>query len=103
MKTCLDILKKLPRRHPGLFDGPLHLSSSEAGALVRHAAEPSLFRRRIVQSPRHIFEGAALHNAQLVAELFWIVWVHLRELLDQIEAPRTLAPSPVASHDGASP
>ena len=37
------------------------------------------------QSPRHIFERATLHHAQLVVEPFSIFRVHLRELLDQIE------------------
>jgi len=93
MEAGLDILQKLPRRQPGLFDSPLHLSCREVGDLARHAAESGLFRRRIVQSPRHIFERAALHHAELVAEPFEIIRVHLRKLLDQIEENQFSRPS----------
>jgi hypothetical protein len=49
MEVGLDILQNLPGRHPGLFDGPLHLSDRKIrNLLTGHAAESGLFRRRIV-------------------------------------------------------
>jgi len=59
MEAGLNILQKLPSRHPGLFDGALHLSGRVIRNFTGHAAEPGLFRRRIVQSPRHLFERTA--------------------------------------------
>src|ERR1035441_7031263 len=85
MQAGLDIFEELPRRDCGPLDGPPHLHGRKVSDLTGHAAESGLFRRRIVQFPRHIFERAALHHAELVAEPLGIFRVHLRELLDQVE------------------
>jgi hypothetical protein len=88
VEAGLDILQKLPGRHPGLFGGPLRLSGRKSA--ISRVSPQSLacsaaasFSPR--QSPRHIFEGAALHHSQLIAEPFLIFRVHLAKLLDQIE------------------
>jgi len=59
MEAGLNILQKLPSRHPGLFDGAFHLSGRVIPNLAGHAVESGLFRRRVVQALRDIFDHTA--------------------------------------------
>lgn len=60
MEAGLDILQKLPERHPGLFYGSLHLSRCVISNLAGHAAEPRLLRCSFRETARRALKRVAL-------------------------------------------